>query len=56
MISEDNRDRIRSGKPKLKFINGEYLCWFDDTQIWLRFPTLRQACQFIKNKMSIRNE
>ena len=53
-ISEDNRSKVRTSKPRLTCVNGEYLAWFNDVQVWLSFDSLRAFCQFASERLSIR--
>lgn len=54
MIFENNRNRIRCVKPKLKYVDGEYVCWIEEAQVWLNFSNLKQACQFIRDRLDIK--
>ncbi len=53
-VFHDNRAKVRTSKPRLTYVNGEYLAWFNDAQICLAFDSLRAFCRFASERLNIR--
>ena len=51
---KNNRSKVRTSKPRLIHVDGEYLAWFNDVQVWLSFDSLQAFCLFASERLSIR--